>query len=199
MLNFPSNPRPKKMTVSVEYSTLINASNSGYRQGCMTGPSRAVFTLDYNSSRDDELRPLFGFLNRLQGGLLTFDVVLPYFSHGSGFDGSGDVSTTVNTGYEVNTKNWPVSTLIRKEGDVIQFASSSRVYVLADDLVSDIAGLATAVLCSPLVKPVIANSIVNIKNIKVRARIPAQKVALDLSAGNLRSMKTITIEEEIHA
>ena len=199
MLNFPSNPRPKKMTVSVEYSTLINTSTSGHRQGCMTGPSRAVFAIDYNNSRDDELRPLFSFLNRLQGGLLTFDVVLPYFSHGTGIDSVGSVSSTVNTGYEVNTKNWPVSTLIRKAGDVIQFASSSRVYVLADDLVSDVAGLATAVLCSPLIAPVIANSIVTIKDIKIRARIPAKTVALALAAGNLRTMKTITIEEEIHA
>ncbi len=187
------------MTVAIAYSSLINTGSSGVRQGCMTGPSRAMFTIDYNDSRDDELRPLFSFLNRLQGGLLTFDVVLPYFSYGSGFDGAGAVTSTVNTGYSINTKNWPANTLIRKNGDVVQFAGSPRVYILADDMVSDANGFADAVLCSPLVQPVLANEVVNIKDIKVRARIPEKKVAVAMAAGELRTMKTITIEEEIHA
>lgn len=200
MLNFPIKPRIKKMSVAVQYSSLINTASSGTRQGCMTGPSRALFTLDYNSAKadtEDDFRPLFTFLNRLQGGLLTFDVVLPFFSHGSGIDGAGAVTATTNTGYVVNTKNWPVNTLIRKEGDVIQFAGSPRVYILAEDMVSDAAGFADAVFCSPLTQPAVANDVVNIKDIKVRARIPAKKVAQGMAAGQLRTMKTITIEEEI--
>ncbi len=199
MLNFPVNPRPKTMNVAVKYSTLVNTASSGVRQGCMTGPSRALFTIDFNDSREDELRPLFAFLNRLQGGLLTFDVVLPYFSHGTGFDGAGAVTATVNTGYVVNTKNWPANSLIRKESDVIQFSGSPRIYVLAADMVSDANGFANADLCSPLVAPAVANEVVNIKNIKVRARIPESKVAIGMAAGELRTMKTITIEEEIYA
>lgn len=199
MLNFPTDPRPQKMTVKIEHSSLLNTSRSGYRQGCITGPSRAVFTLDYNNSRQDELRPLFSFLNRLQGGFLTFDVVLPYVSHGIGAFAIGAVNATTNTGYVVSTKNWPASTLIRKQGDVIQFSSSPRIYVLADDMVSDASGFADAVFCSPLIQSVVANEVVNIKDIKIRARVPSSSVAVGMAAGNLRSMKSITIEEEIHA
>lgn len=189
------------MAVKIEYSTLLNTSRSGARQGCATGPSRALFTLDYNNSRQDELRPLFTFLNRLQGGLKTFDVVLPYISHGQGLAGTGSglVQTTTNTGYAVPTKGWPASTLIRRAGDVIQFSGSPRIYLLADDLTSDASGNAVAALCSPLVQPVVANETVNIKDIKIRARVPSSLVALNMAAGNLRAMKSITIEEEIHA
>jgi hypothetical protein len=199
VLNFPLNPRPKNMTVAIVYSSLINTASSGVRQGCMTGPSRAMFTLDYNDSRDDELRPLFAFLNRLQGGLLTFDVVLPYISHGSGFNGVGAVTATVGTGYVVNTKSWPANTLIRKESDVVQFSGSPRIYVLAADMLSDSNGFADAVICSPLVVPAVANEVVSIKDIKIRARIPKDKVSMGMAAGELRSMKSITIEEEIYA
>lgn len=199
MLNFPQNPRPKKMTVTIKYSTLINTSISGARQGCMTGASRAVFSIDYNDSRDDELRPLFSFLNRLQGGLLAFDVVLPFVSHGTGFDGAGAVTATVDTGYVVNTKHWPANTLIRKEGDIIQFSGSPRIYILAMDMLSDSNGFADAIVCSPLTHAVFANEVVAIKNIKIRARIPDNKVAIAMAAGQLRSMKKITIEEEVHA
>ena len=157
-------------------------------------------TLDYNNSRENELCGLWAFLNSQQGSLGVFSVVLPYLSYGKGVDSIlGLVAASVESGYLVVTRNWPVNSVVRKASDLIQFSGSNSVYMLAEDLVSDGVGYANAKLCTPLLSPVLSGSNVNIENIEIQMRWVDDEMPMSFAAGNYRALKTVKLEEEIDA
>ena len=200
MSNYPQNPRPKSMVAELKFNTLINTTRSGRRQGLRKGPARLAVTLTYNNSREDELRGLWAFLNSQQGSLGVFFIVLPYLSQGSGVQfANGKIASSVESGYSVGTNNWPINSVIRKATDLIQFAGSNSVYMLAEDLVSNGTGYAQAKLCTPLLKPVVSGGDVNIENIEIQMRWVDDKMPMSFAAGNYRALKTIKLEEEIDA
>jgi hypothetical protein len=198
--NYPQNPRPKSMVAKLKFNTLLNTARSGRRQGVRKGPARLVVTLTYNNSRENELRNLWAFLNSQQGSLGVFLIVLPYLSQGDGVQfTSGKTFISVASGYLVGTNNWPANTVIRKATDLIQFAGSNSVYMLAEDLVSNSTGYAQAKLCTPLLKPVLSGVNVNIENIEIQMRWVDSEMPMSFAAGNYRSLKTIKLEEEFDA
>jgi len=188
------------MAAKLKFDTKVNTTRNGRRQGIRKGPARLAVTLNYNNSREDELSGLWAFLNAQQGSFGVFLVVLPYLSQGRGVQlANGKVASSVESGYLVETNNWPANSVVRKATDLIQFAGSNSVYMLAQDLVSNGSGYAQANLCTPLLKPVVSGGNINIENIEIQMRWVDDEMPMDFAAGNYRALKTIKLEEEIDA
>lgn len=204
-LTFPANPRIKSATATYKHPAVVNKTLSGRVQASDDGPSVLTFKIEYNrgtkaADGTDEMQPLWAFLQRCRGQIGQFDLVLPRLSYGHGpAVSNGTASVATEGGYQVATVGWPANTVVRKAGDFIQFGAGTRAYPLAQDLVSNASGAATAHLALPLLKSVAAATPVVVNGIAFRCMLDSNTAQLALSAGNVQVIKSVGVEEIIDA
>lgn len=204
-MDYPiTTPKPRSVTPSYEHPSITNTTKSGRVQVSPDGPARLSFKLEYNRgvfvAGDDEMRPLWAFLNWCQGQVKTFDITLPFYSYGHGsVTAPGAAQDTIPAGNELYTEGWPPNTVVRKAGNFVQFGGGSRAYMLAADLVSDDAGEAVLTLCTPLLAPVLAAEAVVISGIKFRMRLDSNTASITQNPGRIQQLKSVGMVEDINA
>lgn len=204
-LTWPALPRIKAATMAYKHPAVVNKTVSGRVQASDDGPSVLTFKIDVNrgtptADDDSELRPLWAFLLRCRGQIGRFDIVIPKFSYGHGpAVSNGTASVATESGYQVPTVGWPANTVVRKAGDFIQFGLGTRAYPLAQDLVSNASGAATAHLALPLIKSVAAASPAVVNGVTFRCMLDSNTANIAASAGGVQVIKSIGVEEVINA
>lgn len=203
-MEYPSNPVYRVADIAYEHPSITNTTKSGRVQVSPDGPARLSFKLEYNRGvfvdGDDEMGPLWAFLNWCQGQVKTFDITLPFYSYGHGsVTAPGAAQDTIPAGNELYTEGWPPNTVVRKAGNFVQFGGGSRAYMLAADLVSDGAGEAVLTLCTPLLAPVLAAEAVVISGIKFRMRLDSNTASITQNPGRIQQLKSVGMVEDINA
>ena len=122
--------------------TKQTTSQSGRRVRISTAGTRFSATIQYPRMSLTNWKPIQAVATRLQGPLNSFDIVLPSVSeNSSGVTGITATSSVASAGASTVTlatnKN---SQTIMKAGDVIRFASHTKVYMLTQDATTDGAG-----------------------------------------------------------
>ena len=122
--------------------TKQTTSQSGRRVRISTAGTRFSATIQYPRMSLTNWKPIQAVATRLNGPLNSFDIVLPSVSENtSGVAGITATSSVASAGASTVTlatnKN---SQTIMKAGDVIRFASHTKVYMLTQDATTDGAG-----------------------------------------------------------
>lgn len=203
MLQFPTTPVYRTGEFSIEHPAIVNKTTSGRTQASPDGPARMKVQITYNSGvhylSDDELRPVWAFINRCQGQLRPFEIYLHHLSDGHGPSVTGAAAATSAGAYSVQTTGWPTETTIRKAGDFIQFGAGGRAYLLAADLISNGSGAAVAQLATPLISSVAAATAAIVQGILFRMRLDSATAQITQEPGRIQKLRTIGMEEDINA
>lgn len=197
MLQFPTLPTFSKVEVSLVHSNKMTETASGRDQGYIDKPSKLLIETAFNKAASpDELRSAFSFVNRMRGSLTPFILEVPHISEGTGIvSASPLVTQTTQIGFTIPLKGLPASNLIRKEGDLIQHASSGNVYLLATDLISDASGFATAKICTPLLSPITANDVIKINSVLIKVRLSKDTHKYSYESRDIRSIAPLTFKQ----
>lgn len=154
---FPPTPAPRRVSMRTIQPTRVSISHSLRRQARSTGAQRWAASIEYAPMTRDEMAAIFAFCLAQDGQYGTFQWVPPpplHLPQGVGaigsptpmVDSTQSSPTESQTGVSINTRNWPVSSTVLKGLDFFKFASHSKVYAAAQDVVSSSAGLATIVM-----------------------------------------------------
>jgi len=160
---------------TVNFKTNTNTrqtiSQSGRRIRVSTASSRFSATIQYPPMTLANWKPLQAVATRLQGPLNSIDVVLPSVSeNSSGVTGTtatvnGAASQGASTVTLATNKN---SSTILKAGDVVRFASHTKVYMLTADATTDGAGAVTIAITPNLFEDVADTSSVTVDDVPFR-------------------------------
>jgi len=201
MLIYPYSPVPKSADISIQYPADMHSTAAGFSMGQTSGPSVLSITLDYNDGisavGQNELQPLWSFLVRCQGRLNEFSISLPVL------DGEGPLCPGVTTAAAsagavyVALSGLPAGRRVRRAGDLIQFSSRPRAYMLAQDLVSDSNGNALAQLLTPLLSDLAAGAVVGLDALVLQCRLSDDTVRHMRKPGGIRSLKAVSMVEVI--
>jgi hypothetical protein len=203
-MHYPRSPSPNSAEITIDHPSVINLTAAGWQLCQRDGPARLKLTLAYNrgtgTADDHELAALWGFLLWCRGQLRSFDVQLPVLDgHGDTIAGAVLASAAAVGADTLVITGLPVSTTVRRAGDLLQIGSSQRACMLAADLFSDASGHATATLCWPIDSAAVQGSAVVLSDITLRMRLDNSSAELTRQPGRLHSIKTISMIEVIDA
>lgn len=164
----PTSPGPKDAELISDQPTFTSKSETGKRQARNAGGHQWFATFNYPLLNRDEFEPINAFIMAQRGELEEFQVVMPQKATPRGVaTGSPTVAvpaiaedtTIIITGFTINTPG------ILKAGDVIKFASHSKVYMNITDLDANSSGACVATIEPPLVQPLGAGEVVTVNNV----------------------------------
>lgn len=148
---YPTTPSFSAVNFKVNSTTKETVSESGRRIRTSVAGTRFSATLKYPPIKVEDFMSVQAFIAKCQGPLNSFDLVMPTISHSrSGFLGTIEVdgnqsagdSTITVTAYDTDSTVAESKTIL-KAGDVIRFASHTKVYMVTQDIVTDASGDAT--------------------------------------------------------
>lgn len=193
-MQFPTSPEFSKVEASLVHKNKTTETAGGRDQSYPDGPAKLKIETSFNKAANpDELREVNGFINRMRGSLTPFTLRVPHVSDGEGASGVAPlVAEAKATGFKVKLKGLPVSTLIRKTGDLIQHEASGSVYMLASNLISDVFGFAEADICTPLLTPVAINDSIKIDSILIKVKLVKNEHKYSYESLDIRSIASLT-------
>ena len=129
---YPASPIFSSVGFKSVYYNLSSQSLSGRTQVRNIGGQRFEFSANYSRLLRSEFAPVLAFVMSQRGMAETFSIVLPEISSTSG-TATGTVRT--NGTSPIGDKTIPIDGLtgVLKAGDVIKFASHSKVYMVTQD------------------------------------------------------------------
>ena len=129
---YPASPIFASVGFKSVYYNLSSQSLSGRTQVRNIGGQRFEFSASYSRLLRSEFTPVLAFVMSQRGMAETFSIVLPEISSTSG-TASGTVRTNGTSPIGDKTIAIDGLTGLLKAGDVIKFASHSKVYMVTQD------------------------------------------------------------------
>jgi hypothetical protein len=129
---YPASPIFASVGFKSVYYNLSSQSLSGRTQVRNIGGQRFEFSASYSRLLRSEFTPVLAFVMSQRGMAETFSIVLPEISSTSG-TASGTVRTNGTSPIGDKTIAVDGFTGLLKAGDVIKFASHSKVYMVTQD------------------------------------------------------------------
>lgn len=170
--NWPTNVGFNTTNFKTITDTRQTVSQSGRRIRISTASSRFSATLKYPPMTLANWKPIQAAAVRSQGPLNSFDIQLPSVSDNS--SGVTGITATVNDTNAIagaslvtiaTNKN---SQTIMKSGDVVRFASHTKVYMLTQDAITNGTGEVTLNITPNLFEEVVDSSSVTVDNVPFR-------------------------------
>jgi len=160
---FPTDPNFRALNFKDNRPNLLNQTLSGKRQVRQIGSQYFSFTVQMPPLQQAKAQEVFAFLQKQRGSYETFTIQAPLDNLGAS-KAETDILTV--TGYsagdfELNIDGFSQTTGALKAGDLIKFASHSKVYMIAED-VNASGGAATVTISPPLVSSVSGNEAVTV-------------------------------------
>lgn len=134
---YPSSPGFTAVGFTTKTYGLTSESISGRIQVRNIGSSKFEFSVNYPPMTASEFNPVLAFITAQEGMKETFQIVLPQISYKSG-NASGSILVN-GTGLSAGTGVIPVDGVsgTLKAGDLVKFASHSKVYMIKSDRTGD--------------------------------------------------------------
>ena len=129
---YPASPIFASVGFKSVYYNLSSQSLSGRTQVRNIGGQRFEFSASYSRLLRSEFTPILAFVMSQRGMAETFSIVLPEISSTSG-TATGTVRTNGTSPIGDKTIAVDGFTGLLKAGDVIKFASHSKVYMVTQD------------------------------------------------------------------
>jgi hypothetical protein len=162
---FPTSPNFRSLNFKDNRPTLVNQTLSGRKQVRQIGSQYFSFTVQMPPLQQEKAQEVFAFLQKQKGSFEDFTIVAPLDNLGAGkaetdiqvvgAHTSGDASIALD-GFTAN------QTGALKAGDLIKFASHSKVYMVRDTADSLSAGEMTLTIEPNLVASLADNEAVTV-------------------------------------
>jgi hypothetical protein len=162
---FPTSPNFRSLNFKDNRPTLVNQTLSGKKQVRQIGSQYFSFTVQMPPLQQEKSQEVFAFLQKQKGSFEDFTIVAPLDNLGAGKSEtdiqvvgahtSGDASIALD-GFTAN------QTGALKAGDLIKFASHSKVYMVRDTADSLSAGEMTLTISPNLVASLADNEAVTV-------------------------------------
>lgn len=162
---FPTDPNFRSLNFKDNRPTLVNQTLSGRKQVRQIGSQYFSFTVQMPPLQQEKAQEVFAFLQKQKGSFEDFTIVAPLDNLGAGKSEtdiqvvgahtSGDASIALD-GFTAS------QTGALKAGDIIKFASHSKVYMVQSDIDSDGSGALTVLISPNLVASLADNEAVTV-------------------------------------
>ena len=130
---YPSTPEFQAINLESRHANISSETISGRMQVRSLGSQRWSFTARYNPMTRAEFQPVYAFVISQQGMLGTFQIVPPVIGSTSG-TATGTMLANGNASIGDSTIAVDGITGTIKAGDLVKFASHSKVYMVTADL-----------------------------------------------------------------
>lgn len=130
---YPSTPEFQAINLESRHANISSETISGRMQVRSLGSQRWSFTARYNPMTRAEFQPVYAFVISQQGMLGTFQIVPPVIGSTSG-TATGTMLANGNALIGDSTVAVDGITGTIKAGDLVKFASHSKVYMVTTDL-----------------------------------------------------------------
>lgn len=130
---YPSTPEFQAINLESRHANISSETISGRMQVRSLGSQRWSFTARYNPMTRAEFQPVYAFVISQQGMLGTFQIVPPVIGSTSG-TATGTMLANGNALIGDSTVAVDGITGTIKAGDLVKFASHSKVYMVTADL-----------------------------------------------------------------
>lgn len=130
---YPSTPEFQAINLESRHANISSQTISGRMQIRSLGSQRWSFSARYNSMTRAEFQPVYAFVISQQGMLGTFQIVPPVIGSTSG-TATGTMLANGNALIGDSTIAVDGITGTIKAGDLVKFASHSKVYMVTADL-----------------------------------------------------------------
>jgi len=162
---FPTSPNFRSINFKDNRPTLLNQTLSGRKTARQIGSQYFSFTVQMPPLQQEKAQEVFAFLQKQKGSFGDFTIVAPLDNLGAGKDetdilvngtfAAGDASIDLD-GFTANQSG------ALKAGDLIKFASHSKVYMVRDTADSLSAGEMTLTIEPNLVASLADNEAVTV-------------------------------------
>jgi len=161
--DYPQHIAPSSFTIFSTALTTSTTTQSLKRLVSSRGGQRFGLKFNYAPMTKEEFLPLWAFLVKQSGQFGTFTVAMP------NQECRGSLSTQANEVLQVNANTTGGNTItiknfntsqsnVVKVGDYVKFGSSSKLYIVTDDVNSDGSGLGTLSLYPNIIGTVSENT-----------------------------------------
>jgi hypothetical protein len=146
---FPTDPNFRALQFQDNRPILLNQTLSGKKSARQIGSQYFSFTVQMPPLKQEKAQEIFAFLQKQKGGFENFTIAAPLDNLGAS---KSETDILVNSTHTVGTSainmdGFSQTTGALKAGDLIKFASHSKVYMVQDDV--DASGGAGVVNISP--------------------------------------------------
>ena len=154
-------------------NTKQTVSDSGRRIRISTGGSRFGATIKYPPIPLANWLPIQALATRCQGALNSFDIVLPTISENSRNHSATTTAAATSAGASTValTSSGVNNTQIFNQGDVIRFASHTKVYMLTANATTNGSGQVTVSITPNLFEDVAGSSAVTVDDVPFRVTL----------------------------
>jgi hypothetical protein len=159
--NYPTSPSFQAVDFQLNSPGLATESFSGKLRRVSIGTQYYTFAVRYPNMTARDFGPVAAFISRQRGSFFAFDIVLPSisFSKGQNYAFINDPQTVSAQALPVGTTVIPLNNLgsdkqeIMRAGDLVRFLNHNKVYMLAENLNSNVAGEGTMTLTTGTLSP----------------------------------------------
>lgn len=162
---FPTSPNFRTLNFKDNRPTLVNQTLSGRKQVRQIGSQFFSFTVQMPPLTQSDSQAIFAFLQKQKGSFENFTIAHPLDNLGAskaetdilvnGSHTASDASIALD-GFTANT------TGALKAGDLIKFASHTKVYMVQTDIDSDGSGALTVLISPNLISSLADNEAVTV-------------------------------------
>jgi len=166
---FPITPKPKSSDLISEEKTVVSIAVSGKKQSRIIGGHMWTIKLTFPQMLRATFAPIFAFVAGQRGQSESFQIALEQFNTPQGVatgtplvDGVHAVgdNTILCDAFTASTTD------IMKAGDIVKFASHTKVYMLTADSDSVALGATTLNIVPPLIEALADNEAVTVSSVQ---------------------------------
>ena len=188
---FPTSPNFRSLNFKDNRPTLLNQTLSGKKQVRQIGSQYFSFTVQMPPLQQEKAQEVFAFLQKQKGSFEDFTIVAPLDNLGAGkaetdiqvvgAHTSGDASIALD-GFSAS------QTGALKAGDLIKFASHSKVYMVRDTADSLSAGEMTLTIEPNLVASLADNEAVTVNKPSFTVYLESDEIMYSTDASGFYSI-----------
>lgn len=161
------------MTMRSVNPTRVTTAINGIEQRSAIGSQYYTFVANFNNLNQADQRKLMAFIDEMRGPLTTFDLALPSYLGNSTGAFTGAITTAAGSSLGATTVTITSAAAngvtVLKAGDLIRFASHTKVYTVKTDVVAA-AGNETVTLSQPLRAAVLTSTTVTHQSVSASVR-----------------------------
>ena len=160
---FPTTPNFRALQFKDNRPILLNQTLSGKKSARQIGAQYYSFTVQMPPLEQTKAEEIFAFLAKQKGGYENFDITAPLDNKGTSHNETDILVNGAHTAGDssVAMDGFSHSTDVLKAGDIIQFASHSKVYMVQDNVTAS-GGAATVNILPNLVSALADNEAVTV-------------------------------------
>ena len=197
---FPTNPLFSALNFQDNRPTLLNQTLSGKKQVRQIGSQYFSFTAQMPPMQQEKAMEIFAFLQKQKGSFEDFTITAPLDNLGAskgetdilvaGVHSAADGSIALD-GFTAST------TGALKAGDLIKFASHTKVYMVQSDIDSDGSGALTVLISPNLISSLADNEAVTVNRPSFTVYLESNEIMYSTDPSGLFSI-TFDVREVIN-